>query len=125
MEDSSQSQHSEASPQPSLGPWHRCEAQADAIVGPSCTEPCRICDYRLTGSSANDPSNGDFYGGHFVCESVSSTANSNLIAAAPDLLAACKDMREILLGITPMRAGAAVATTAAFEAIAKAEGRQP
>jgi hypothetical protein len=50
-------------------------------------------------------------------------ADANLIAAAPDLLAACKDMREILLGITPMRAGAALATSVAAVAIAKAEGR--
>lgn len=125
MSESTEPQHSEASPQHTPGPWHRCEAQPDAIVGPRCTEPCGICDdlEPKFGEDVPDSTYGDHFGGHFVCESVSSTANFNLITAAPDLLAACKDMREILLGITPMRVGAALATSAAAVAIAKAEGR--
>lgn len=37
-----------------------------------------------------DPENRTGYGGFLVCESVRSEANARLIAAAPELLAACK-----------------------------------
>lgn len=46
------------------------------------------------------------------------------LETAEALLAVCKDMRLILLGITPMRAGAVLATDAAWNAILKAEGRK-
>jgi hypothetical protein len=88
-------QHSEADSQHTRGPWHRCEAQPDAIVGPRC-EPgtCRSCDELERGWDVGEPVDrktyGDYYGGHFICESVSSRANFNLITASPDLAAAAR-----------------------------------
>jgi hypothetical protein len=67
-------------------------------------------------------SNADFYGGHFVCESVSSTANFNLITAAPDLLAAAKAV--LLYSEDPEAFAPLEAAIEELEnAIAKAEGR--
>lgn len=82
------------------GPWHRCEAQPDAIVGPRCTEPCRICDdvQPKFGEDVPDSTYGDHFGGHFVCESVSSTDNFNLITAVPELLAVLGGVEEFLNG---------------------------
>jgi hypothetical protein len=89
--DSSDTQSPTAIPH-TPGPWHRCEAQPDAIVGPRCTEPCRQCDEVEPKWAPDDPDRtyGDHFGGHFICESVSSRANFNLIAASPDLLIAAK-----------------------------------
>jgi hypothetical protein len=85
-----------AIPQHTPGPWHRCEAQPDAIVGPRC-EPgtCQFCDRSLSAGGRTD---GEFYGGHFVCESVGSPANYALITGAPDLLAAAEDVLDFLEG---------------------------
>lgn len=117
----------EPSPQPTPGPWHRCEAQPDAIVGPCCTEPCRICDdlEPKFGEDVPDSTYGDHFGGHFVCESVSSTDNFNLIAAAPDLLATLRWLNNARQNGTGSVAIYAFLDGAVPAAIAKAEGRQP
>jgi hypothetical protein len=90
-------------------------------VGPRC-EPgtCGYCDFKLSGGYK---SNADWYGGHFVCESVNSTANFNLITAAPKMLAALKELHGAMLDLPPQRGDAPAAMTRAWFAIAKAEGR--
>jgi hypothetical protein len=44
-----------------------------------------------TEGTWDDAYNLNAYGGAMVCESVKTEANGNLIAAAPDLLAACEE----------------------------------
>ena len=102
------------------GPWRQCEAQSDAIVGPRCTEPCRVCDDPQVTWGNGEPAGtyGDFYGGHFVCESVSG-ADKALILAAPDLLEAAKQAAQCIY--TEEGLSRALGTLRA--AIAKAEGR--
>jgi len=56
---------------------------------------------------------------------LTATGNADLITAAPDLLASCEEMREILLRVAPfLRGPDALATTRAWSAIAKARGTQ-
>ena len=41
----------------------------------------------------------DYYGGYLIAESILKTADARLIAAAPDLLAACESFENIQSGI--------------------------
>lgn len=120
-------QHSEASPQHTPGPWHRSEAQPDAIVGPRCTEPCRICDdlQPKFGEDVPDSTYADHFGGHFVCESVSSTANFNLITTAPRMLTTLRWLNNARQNGTGSAAIYAFLDTVVPAAIAEALGRQP
>lgn len=74
----------------------------------------------------SDEENKQGYGGFLVCESVRSQANANLIAAAPDLLAALKKTRTQAYGAIVASGSdpeyAAIAVSDADAAIAKAEG---
>lgn len=76
----------------------------------------------------SDEDNNAFYGGALVCESIVSTDNALLIAAAPDLLAACEKAAEALnkeqLGwtLTPEEAERFDAMLHLVAAIAKAKG---
>ena len=62
----------------------------------------------------------EYYGAPLVCESVSSSANAHLIAAAPELLAAC----ESSLAMVETNQGPPD-WDAMRAAIAKARGEQP
>lgn len=42
------------------------------------------------------PEENRAYGGYLICESIDSTENAKLISAAPDLLDACRQMRNAL-----------------------------
>jgi len=48
-----------------------------------------VSDNPAPGCQGSDDT--EYYGGHLICESVSS-ANARLIAAAPELLAACRSL---------------------------------
>lgn len=67
----------------------------------------------------------EFYGGFLVCESIFRKADMNLIAAAPELLEACRTAR-ILIATTcspAVDAPARLALERLEASIAKAEGR--
>ena len=55
------------------GPWRLSETARDAVV----------CD---SDSGHDNPDVVTCYGGHLIAESISTNANRDLIAAAPDLL---------------------------------------
>lgn len=109
------------------GPWKRCEAQPDAIVGPHCVESCWFCDgvsFQFVEESTPTPTTyGAHFGGHFVCESVRGP-DFELITAAPDLLA---ELRLIVAGWTrkgrDLTLWEAERLEFAMATIAKAEGR--
>lgn len=70
----------------------------------------------------DDEANLSAYGGHLICESVAREANAALIAAAPELLAACKlALKSWFSGEISERAMEMVLR----DAIAKAEGPNP
>lgn len=64
--------------------------------GPWRIGKCRfvVADSEI-GTYADDM-NHEYYDGYLVAESIKSPANARLIAAAPDLLAACKAMQAAL-----------------------------
>jgi len=67
----------------------------------------------------SDQENREYYGGALVCESVRTEANARLIAAAPELLEALRDMVDVMTGCAD---GETVALHNALSAIAKATG---
>lgn len=124
MADTAEPQRSEATPHHTPGPWHRCEAQPDAIVGPRCKRgACSWCDgitYSFGDETAIPMTYGQHFGGHFVCESVSSE-NFDLIRSAPDLLAACEAAARYLATEKP--AGSAPIVADLVWAITDAKGQ--
>jgi hypothetical protein len=60
-----------------------------------------------------------------TCSSSETHANANLIAAAPDLLAACERLTGIVHGLRQVRRQYGKALNEAAAAIARAKGIQP
>jgi len=94
------------------GPWKvgRVGAVVSEVPENSTTE-------RPSALTPDDPYGLEYYGGYLICESVTAP-NAKLIAAAPDLYAACK--------LALDWAGEALDTVFVHrmrEAVARAEGR--
>ena len=77
-----------------------------------------VADSKTSDTPNTGHDDVEYYGGHLICESIETQANARLIAAAPDLLEACK----MALKRKPFPVGAMRAKEMLEDAVEKAEG---
>ena len=59
-------------------------------------QSCTVSDIPTTEETNTGHDDKRYYGGYLVCESVPTSEIASLIAAAPDLLAACEKAMELI-----------------------------